>query len=89
MNPFTNLFKTKKQLQQELATLRATVLEAETALTNCDRLAREIDGYISQIKGRPGTNPHDIRHVRALESLKRDLPEIRTFWEKRRQQLAA
>ena len=89
-DPLKDLFKTKHQLERELSELKAQTVEVETALSHCDRLEREIDGYIIVIKGRLNTDlTRDMLHVRALERVKKDLPEIRAHWLKRRRALAA
>lgn len=89
-DPLKALFKSKAQLEKELTELKMQVVEVETTLANCDRFEAEVDGYIAAIKGRLESSPViDMRHVRALERLKKDIPEIRAHWLKRQRALAA
>ena len=89
-DPLVNLFKSKHRLEQELSELKGKAIEAETALSHCEILERQIDALIATIKSRIGGNQRsDVRQVRAFERLKQDLPAIRPHWEKRRRALAA
>lgn len=51
-DPIGNLFRTKKQIEAEIAQRRAEIIQAERTLTNVQLLAKQIPDMITELRAR-------------------------------------